>query len=212
MAALAVYLLLPTRMYYWDGVSFAIDIEKARGPADPLFHRHFLVYKILANWMYRLFQWAAHPVRALYVMQAANALLAAACVALVFLILRRMTLSTAASAALALLFAFSATWWRFATNVDSYIGSVFCLLLSYASLRLPEPAAGARGRPRLVSAALLHAAAMLLHQLAVWFFPAAVVFLWMRPGVARKVRLRAIGGYVAIAAAPVALLYLLAYR
>ena len=168
LAALAVYLAVPTRNYYWDGVSFAQTIEDA-GRLATLLHPNHLVYNVLG--------WAAYhalggAVRALYVLQAIDAAFAALAVFLLFGILARTWKSERAALLGTALFAFSGTWWRFATDADAYIPSV-ALLLACATLLL-------RDRPRPVALALLHTGAMLLHQLAFWFFPAALYALWWR--------------------------------
>ena len=67
--------------------------------------------------------------RVLFLMQALNGILAGLSVLLVYRILREITGSEFRSRWLALWFAFSATWWRFATDADAYIPSVFFLLL-----------------------------------------------------------------------------------
>jgi hypothetical protein len=162
----AVYLFLPTKNYYWDGVSFAQTIEDAaRWPA--LLHPNHLLYNVIG--------WAAYhalgaSVRALYVLRALNSACAAAAVYLSFGIVARVTGSTRAALLLSLFFAFSGTWWRFATDADAYIPSI-TLLIASGSLLLQE-------KPRTVPAALLYCGAMLIHQLAFLFFPAALVALW----------------------------------
>lgn len=36
--AFLIYLLLPTKMYYWDGVGFALTIERASNDLASLYH------------------------------------------------------------------------------------------------------------------------------------------------------------------------------
>ena len=92
-------------------------------------------------------------------------------------------------ALLVLGFSFSATWWKFATDADAYIAAVFFLLSSYAV---------SQRHHRVPVAALLHAAAMLFHQLAVVYLPVA---LMLTSQGSRKARtgLRDIILYIAVA-------------
>src|SRR6516225_5201825 len=63
-----LYACFLTRNYYWDGLSFAIDIEKARTFRD-LFNVHHLLYNFIGYGEYLLF---SRSVRALYLMQWTN--------------------------------------------------------------------------------------------------------------------------------------------
>jgi hypothetical protein len=166
---LAVYLLLPIKDFYWDGISFAIDIEKAAA----LLHPNHLIYNLVGYWLYQALRTSGHTARALYVLQTMDSVFAAASVVLVYHI-QRKSAERENSAVLALLFAFSATWWKFAADADAYIASVFFLLVAY-SLLLAE-------QPRPLSIAVAHAIAMLFHQLAVFFFPVAVYSLYRKQG------------------------------
>jgi hypothetical protein len=166
---LAIYLLWPIKDFYWDGVSFAIDIETAA----VLLHPNHLVYNLAGYWFYQALRASGLPVRALYVLQTLDSLFAAASVVLVYRILRESA-AREISAAFALLFAFSATWWKFAADADAYIASVFFLLISYSILIARQP------RPLLIAVA--HAVAMLFHELAVFFFPAAAYSLYRKQG------------------------------
>jgi hypothetical protein len=175
---LAIYLLSPTKDFYWDGVSFAIDIEKAAAFPTPLLHPNHLIYNHVGYWLYGAVRALSASARALFVLQTLDSLFAAAAAALVYRILRQSAApdnnTRASEVALALLFAFSATWWKFAADADAYIASVFFLLCSYALLTAKQP--------RPLSIAVAHAIAMLFHQLAVFFFPAALYGLYRRRG------------------------------
>jgi len=48
----AVYLAFPTRQYYWDGISFSIDIEQAQSWRD-LFNVHHLLYNHIGYLEYK---------------------------------------------------------------------------------------------------------------------------------------------------------------
>jgi hypothetical protein len=191
---LAVYLLFPIKDFYWDGVSFAIDIEKAA----TLLHPNHLIYNLVGYWFFRALQESGFPVRALFVLQTLDSVFAAASVVLVYRILRQSAAPRDNSAALALLFAFSATWWKFAVDADAYIASVFFLLVAYSLLIARQP------RPPLI--ALAHAVAMLFHELAVFFFPVAAYSLYRKQG------LRAAAQYAIPAFLLTSGVYGLAYR
>jgi hypothetical protein len=114
--------------------------------------------------------------RALTVLQAANNVLGAVCALLLFHILRLSLRSLYLSCALTFLFAFSATWWKFATDANAYIPSVLFVVTSFY-LTLP----GRKPRPWL--AAVAFSLAMCFHQLAVIFFPALLLGLFLQAGV-----------------------------
>jgi hypothetical protein len=95
----------------------------------------------------------------------------------------------------ALTFGFSATWWKFATDADAYIPAIFLLLCAYLLLETEK---------WFWLAGLAHAAAMLFHELAIFFLPVAVLFLWKRKAV--------MWTYCAAALAPVAVAYVWAYE
>ena len=79
-SVLAIYALIPTRDFYWDGVSFAHAIEDAPGtPADLFFPNH-LIYNITGYLVWRSLAAAGLHLRALFVLQAMDAVFAAAAV------------------------------------------------------------------------------------------------------------------------------------
>ncbi|HEX8069704.1 MAG TPA: hypothetical protein VF546_07130 [Pyrinomonadaceae bacterium] len=173
LATLVIYLCFPTKNYYWDGVAFALDIEAAGRLRASLLHQNHLVYDVLGYLAYKLARLAGAQLRAVEVLTAINSVLSAACAFVMFHVLRRSFKSDYLSAVLTLLFAFAATWWKFSTDVASYVPSTLLLLLCFYLL-LPA------GRPRPFAVAVLHAASMILHQLAVFFYPAAVAGLLLQ--------------------------------
>jgi hypothetical protein len=168
LVPLIIYLLLPTRNFYWDGVAFAIDIEKAAREGYPLYHPNHLIYMTFGLWLCKALRAVGWSGRALFLLQAANSVLAAASVLLVYRILRGEKLSQHASAALAALFAFSATWWKFSTDAGAYVPSVFFVLAAYWLLQVSNGA-------KPLAVACVHTVGMLFHQLAALFFPVALV-------------------------------------
>ncbi|HKQ52758.1 MAG TPA: hypothetical protein VJT74_10340 [Pyrinomonadaceae bacterium] len=171
---LVCYLALLTKNYYWDGIFFARVIEEARGLDATLLHPNHLVYNVVGYLFYRLARGLGLPVRAVEVLQLLNCFFGAASAYVLFRILQDCFRSIYLSTCLTLLFAFSATWWKFATDADSYIPSTFFLLISFYCV-LPQ-----RHKPRPFLVAAAHAAAMLFHQLAVFFFPVAALGIFLQ--------------------------------
>jgi hypothetical protein len=162
---LAIYLLLPTRDFYWDGVAFAIAIEKQSGLRQTL-HPSHLIYIPAGVWIYRAALALGIKTRALFLLQTLNSLLAGAAVVLVWRALRRRAVGETAAMAGALAFAFAATWWKFSTDADAYVPAI--LLILWAN-DLVET-----GRGPIVAGAAC-CGAMLFHELAILFVPVALL-------------------------------------
>jgi hypothetical protein len=165
---LALYLFLPTKNYFWDGVDFAQNIEDAQRLNASLIHPNHLFYNPFGYLIYRSFQAIGFNLRALEVLQITNALLSVLSAYIFFRILRANLKSIYLSYVLTLLFALSATWWKFSTDADSYIPSALFLIIGSYFL-MPDR----KARPFLV--ALAHTAAMVFHQMAIFFFPVCMV-------------------------------------
>jgi hypothetical protein len=191
---LFVYLFLPTRNFYWDGVAFAINIENASSVAA-LVHPSHLLYNLGGAGLYRLSQMVGIHTRALYILQTVNSLLAGLCVPLFYKCLRLRNVSATLGVPAALVFAFSATWWKFATDANAYVPSIFFILCAYVLVER-------RNSP--VLAGLAHSGAMMLHELGLLFMPVALLRLRKDP--------RSMFAYAATAVIPVAAAYLMAYR
>jgi len=181
-AILVVYAILPTRNYYWDGVAFAQNIEQASDVTvhsrlfwTSIIHPNHLIYNSIGYFAWNALRGLGFHGRALAVLQAMNMLAGAACAWLMQRILLRTTRSVYLSTTLTLLFAFSAIFWKYSTDSDAYILSVLCLIGAFHSLIFSV-------RPRPVLVSLLHAAAMLIHQLAFLFFPAAALGIFLKGG------------------------------
>jgi len=172
---------------------FAQTIEDA-AHWPVLLHANHLLYNVL-GWAFYHAQ--GERVRALYVLQTIDSAFAAAAFYLLSGLVARFTGSVRVGLLLGALFAFSGTWWRFAIDADAYIPSV-TLLIASASLLLTGR------KSRIVPAALLHCGAMLLHQLAIFFFPAALVLLWSQ-------RWRRCALYVAVAGGATLAAYVAAF-
>jgi hypothetical protein len=171
-AILLVYLLFPTKNYYWDGIFFARLIESASGFYPSLLHPNHLLYNVIGYFLYKLAHAVGMQWRAIEVLQFANSVVSVLTAYLLYRILKRSLRSNYLVWALTLWFAFSSTWWKFSTDTNAYVFSVFCLLLAFY-LTLEE------FKPRPLLVALVLSAAVLLHQLAVIAYPAlAVALFW----------------------------------
>ncbi len=206
IAITVLYLAFLTRTYYWDGVLFALNIEGVhRGALPPavLFHPNHLLYSAFGSVLY----WAARALglhaRALTLMQIVNAVLSAITGYILYLFSKRLTRSPLVAMFCWLLFALGATWWKFSTDADSYIVSVFfVILVAWFILDIPQ---------RIIAAAACHTAGMLFHELAVFtYIPViAVIALDIRRSVTRRFWTSA--AYVIGTASAVGAIYLLCY-
>ena len=170
---LALYLLLPTKNYFWDGVDFAQNIEDATRLNASLIHPNHLFYNPFGYLSYRTLQAIGLNFRAIEVLQITNSVLSVLAAYLFFRILKATLRSQYLSYALTLLFALSATWWKYSTDADSYIPSVLFIIIA-AYYLLPER----KARPVIV--ALAHMASMLFHQMAVFFFPVCLAGIFLQ--------------------------------
>ena len=188
-----IYLLFPTRVYYWDGIVFAQAIEDAAALDPSLVHPNHLIYNFAGYLFYKLLRALGADVRAVTALQILNSLLSALCAGVLFSILRTTLRSFYFSICLALLFAFSATWWKFSTDANAYIPSVLFLLISFY-LVLPDK------KPRPLLTAFTFFLSMAFHQLAVFVFPvlALGVYLQDGPGTLQRQALNAV--YFSVAA------------
>lgn len=168
---LLVYLLFPTKLFYWDGIDFAQAIEDAPRLSPSLFHPNHLLYNVFGYLAYKTALGIGLQMRALRVLQATNSLLSVLASATFFHILKLTLRSYYFAVLLTLLFAFSATWWVFSTDANAYVPSVLFILISFA---LVHPA---RLKPRPLLLAVTFSTAMILHQLAVIFFPVSILGL-----------------------------------
>lgn len=192
LAVLTIYLALPTRNYYWDGIGFAQNIEDSPHLSSSLLHPSHLMYTVSGWIAYRLVQdLGLHP-RALTVLRVANSVFSAACVYLIFEIIMGCFGSTYMAAVLTAVFAFSATWWKFSTDANAYIPAVLFLLITFRIVLPQRPM-----RPAVT--AIAHSGAMLFHELSILFYPVAVAGLWQQTaGLTLRRRVAVVIEYTAI--------------
>ena len=185
IAILVIYLTFPTRNYFFDGIEFAHTIEAASRVNSSLIHPNHLIYNVVGYLFYRLLRVIGFDLRAVAALQMLDSILGVLSAYVLFLILKSSLRSVYVSLCLTLLFSFSATWWKFATDADAYIASVLFLLISFY-LILPEAQESSeqirsgvrKAKPLLV--ALTFSIAMCFHQLAVIFFPVIVLGLLLQ--------------------------------
>ena len=175
LALLALYLAFLTKAYYWDGIVFAQAIEDASGANISLVHPNHLIYNFAGYFFYRLLRGLGANIRALPALQIMNSILSAACAGVLLTILRDMLRSTYLAVCMAAMFALSATWWKFSTDANAYIASVFFLIVSFY-LVLPDR----KARPLLL--ALSFFVAMCFHQLAVVSYPVFALGVYLQDG------------------------------
>ncbi|HKG98789.1 MAG TPA: hypothetical protein VKA97_13290, partial [Pyrinomonadaceae bacterium] len=175
LASSAIYLSFPTRVYYWDGIAFAQAIEDASTLNASLVHPNHLIYNFAGYLFYKLLRAFGFELRALTALQILNSLLSAACAGVLFAILRDTLRSLYLSVCLTLLFAFSATWWKFSTDANAYIPSVLFVALSFY-LVLPNR----KARPLLLGVTFF--ISMAFHQLAVLMFPVLALGVYLQNG------------------------------
>lgn len=173
VAIAIIYLAFPTRVYYWDGIAFAQAIEDAAGLKPSLVHPNHLIYNFVGYIFYRLLGALGFSLRAVTALQILNSLLSAACAGVLFAILVDTLRSVYVSLCLTLLFAFSATWWKFSTDANAYVPSVLFLLIGFY-LILPDR----KARPLL--AGFMFFVAMAFHQLAVVMFPVLALGVYLQ--------------------------------
>jgi hypothetical protein len=183
LSAVVLYLCTPTANYYWDGLAFALRIEqvsKHASAASGLFHQNHLLYNAIGYLLYVTPRCLGLSVRALTLLQVASAVSCAMGVGIFFSMARRISSSVYVAAIGAGVLAVSTCWWKAATDADAYSLSVALVLISASSLLSKDP------RWCLAGAAL--AGAMLIHELASLFYPAALVAVLVSNRVENRLR------------------------
>lgn len=169
----AIYLSFLTQNYYWDGIAFAQIIEDAPRLGPSLVHPNHLLYNLVGYVFYRTLQSLGFNLRAVTALQILNALLSAGACAVLFQILRHSLRSVYLAFTLSLLFAFTATWWKFSTDAAAYVLGVFLLLCCFYLALL-------RKRTHPLVLAIVFAAALCIHQMAIFFLPVLIVAIFIQ--------------------------------
>ena len=169
----AIYLGFPTKNYYWDGIAFAQAIESAPQIHQSLVHSNHLIYNLVGYIFYWTLQLTGFNLRAVTALQILNSLCGALTAVLLFRILKDSLRSIYFAVTLTILFAFSATWWKYSTDANAYIPSILFLLLS-VYFALP------RRKPNPVLVGLIYSLSLCLHQMAIILFPVLVVAIFVQ--------------------------------
>lgn len=189
-----LYLAFPTREYYWDGVSFAIQIETTRD-WHKFFSVHHLFYDFVGDAEYRL---AGARIRVLYLLQWANCIAGGLLLGLAYRLFRSFEAPVPNCAACIAIAGASATFWKFTTDVDSYILANIFLVSTYLSLNRSP-----------VRGAFLHVCAMMMHQVSALFYPVGLALIWRR---SREHFWRDAALYTLISAGGTLAIYAIAFR
>jgi hypothetical protein len=127
-----VYLSTATSDYYWDGITFALQIEKVsddeRG-LSLLFHQNHLLYNAIGYLLYKASQAVGLDIRALTLLQVVNAFIGAFAVAVFFRLTERLKFSRYAAVVSSAALAVSAVWWKLSTDANAYILTVLIILV-----------------------------------------------------------------------------------
>ena len=200
------YILLLTKNYYWDGIFFAHTVEGAPRLNASLVHPSHLLDMVFQYVIYRAVLLTGLQPRALTVMQVSNCIFAALAACVFFRICLKSFKSLYVSLIATALFAFSATWWKFSTDANSYILAVLLLLLCFR-LALPQRT------PRPFRLAMVHVLAMFVHQLSVLFFPVAIAALIFQcRGMPRNDQIKCLAKYaLTVASVTVAVYFAMFY-
>jgi hypothetical protein len=178
-----IYVMTLTANYFWDGITFASWIEKVASGQDGatrLFHQNHLLYNGVGYVLYRVARGIGLSVRALTVLQLANAVFGSFAIALFFQIAERMMRNRYAAVLSSIVLGLSAVWWKLSTDADAYILSVLLILVCLKTLLGPSP--------RWYIAGLALAGAMLIHELASLFLLAAIVAVFSSKNIRQKLR------------------------
>jgi len=205
-AVLTIYLVVPVKDYFFDGIYFAQTIEDSHGLNLFLFHPNHLLYTATGYAMYRVAEATGVHARSLDLLVLFNTLVSALAAAAFLQVLLEISSSAYLSCVITLAFAFSATWWRYSPNADAYVPAIFFLISSFYLILPSRP-----GRP--VTLALTHSLAMLFHQMTVMFYPVAVLGLWLQGANAPvRERVRRVFLYTGVAVPIVVGAYCLVFR
>ena len=181
-----LYLATRTADYYWDGITFALQIEKvatSHQHTPVLFHQNHLLYSGFSYLLYTAMQTVGISIRALTVLQLVNCFVSAVALVIFFRLVLRLTGNRYAAIVSSAALAFSAIWWKLSTDANAYMLSVLFLLLCLSHLF--------SRKPKWYLAGLSLAAAMLFHELAALFYPAALVAVLYSSDIERKRRFAA---------------------
>ena len=187
LVSAALYIATPTRDYFWDGITFALQIDKAAATGRPelLFHQNHLIYNLFGYALRWFGEFAGLHVRTLSLLQVANSLIASVGIATFYTMVKRTARDRYAATVAAAFLGLGATWWKLATDADAYIAAVVLLIVCLNELL--------RDDPRYLTAGLAFGAAMLTHELSSLFSIALVTTAFFGRSDRRKKLLLTVG-------------------
>jgi hypothetical protein len=168
IAALALYLSLPSFRFNHDGVACAIAVELA--DVKHLLHGNHLLYGWLGMLFHGIFRAIGLSLNALWSLQLMDSLFGALGTGLFCRLLLKLKTPVWIAWLGALGLAVSHGWWLFSTDAQVYVLA--------ATLLLPAWLEALSEKPRPYVLAFWNSLAVLGHVLNVFFFPAALYALW----------------------------------
>ena len=180
--ACLLYIVFPTKQFYWDGVKFALRIQSF--PHSPQYWTdpNHLIYTFLGGVPHYLLQSVGLDISPLCLLQTVDILAGLAGILFFHALALHIRVSPLTRFAATVAFAFSAAWWNYSVDISSYVVSTdFLMLSALILLRLP------RRWPVLLAASL--AIATLLHQIAVIFVAVPIMLAVRNRQLAKSVSL-----------------------
>jgi len=171
-----LYLLFPSARYYWDGVEYAQLAERAGDWRETL-HPHHVFYNLLVLWITQFIMvplGIAHP--GLIAQSFLNGIAGAFGVMFLYRTTRYCFLDPLAWQ-LAAIGGAAYTYWLFSADHAPYIPSVLRLILAFQVMvyALKDPTFEPK---KLIMQAVNVFLAVMLHQVAVFFVPIYLYFMW----------------------------------
>lgn len=202
VGVLILYILTLTGVHTFDAYSYAAAVQTK--PWRETFHPHHLLYGPLGAATYQLAQLIGYRGAALLPLQLINALAGASGVTIWVMTLRWRTGRTDLALLGGGLLATAYAWWYYAVEVEVYtLAALFLIVGSARLLRLLDDPLWRRGWLWL---GLAHSGAILFHQTNVlWALPVLLGWWLARwpESTAWPIRLRLLGGYLAVGLAMV---------
>jgi len=161
-----MYLLTPTKLYYWDGIVFAHLCEY--GTPHELLHPHHLIYNLVLDIIYELLHMHFPALRALPFLIWVSSIFGALTIYFSHMVFRTIFNREGLAVATTSFMGFAFSFWHFSTDASAYIISAFFpVLVAYLLLSMdnaPMP------RIRMLWASVLFAIGMLFHQVVIFFY------------------------------------------
>lgn len=124
-----IYLLIPTKMYYIDGVYYAEHIENMPWHLNA-FHPHHLLYLPIAHFVYNAIHAIIPALKAMTFLQVSNAIFGALSLWIFSLILGKVEIGLTGRIFAIVILGSSYTFWHHASDANIYIPASFLCLLT----------------------------------------------------------------------------------